>query len=529
MSNIIKPPCDEGVIRSKGCQSPCQPVTRVWVLVATILGSSMAFISSTVVNVALPTLQSQLNATVAQAQWVVESYALFVAALILVGGSLGDRLGRRKIYVIGVVIFALASVWCGLATNIEQLIWARGLQGMGGALLIPGSLAIISASFSKEQRGGAIGLWSGFTAITSAIGPVLGGWLIENFSWRWIFWLNIPLAIIVVGISLWRVPESRDEEVDDHLDLWGTVLVVLGLGGVVYALLESANHGWNDWVILTAIALGIISLIAFIFVEANHPAPILPLALFRSRTFSGANLLTLLLYAALGEVLFLLPFNLIQVQGYSATAAGAAIVPFPVIMFLLSRWSGGLITRYGAKLPLVVGSIVAAVGYGLMSIPGIGGSYWTTFFPGVVVLGLGMAICVAPLTTVVMNSVRTRYSGVASGINNAVSRVASLLAIALLGILVLNTFNRSLDRAIESLSLNSTAIEFLDSQRINLAAAEVPPGLDDTASNAVENAIALAFVDGFRSVAFIAVGLAVASAIVAFVFINDSKQRSKVK
>ena len=523
MTNIIKQPCDEGVIRSKHCNETCARNVRVWVLVATILGSSMAFINSTVVNVALPTLQNQLGATVADVQWVVESYALFVAALMLVGGSLSDRFGRRRLYTTGVALFAVASVWCGLSPTVDQLIVARGVQGIGGALLIPGSLAIISASFTREQRGGAIGLWSGFTAITSAIGPVLGGWLIE-FSWRWIFLINLPLAVIVLAICFWRVPESRDEEASSRLDWWGALLAIAGLGGVVYGLLESANLGLGDLRVWSAIALGVVFLVAFVFVEARIAAPMMPLRLFRSRTFSGANALTLLLYAALGGVLFFLPFNLIQVQHYSPTAAGAALVPFPVIMFLLSRWSGGLVGRYGAKLPLMIGPTIAAAGFGLMAVPGVGGSYWTTFFPAVVVLGLGMAICVAPLTTTVMDAVRVRYAGVASGINNAVSRIASLLAIAILGIIVLNTFNRSLDRQIAPLNLSSEAQQLLDAQRINLAAAAVPPGLNNQVSAALQEAIAQAFVEGFRVVMLIAVGLAIASAIIAALTISKKRK-----
>ena len=526
MANIVKQPCDEGIIRSKACTAPCTRNARVWVLVATILGSSMAFIDGTVVNVALPTLQTQLSATVADVQWVVESYALFVAALILVGGSLGDHFGRRRIFTVGVALFALASAWCGLAPNIQQLIVARGVQGVGSALLIPGSLAIISASFTQEQRGGAIGLWSGFTAITSAIGPVVGGWLIDNVSWRWIFLMNIPLALIVLGVSFWRVPESRDEEATSTLDWWGALLTVLGLGSIVYGLLESANVGLSNPLVLSAILIGVVLLGMFIVFEARNPSPMMPLTLFRSRTFSGANLLTLLLYSALGGALFFLPFNLIQVQNYSPTAAGAALVPFPIIMFLLSRWSGGLVGRYGAKLPLIIGPILAAVGFGLMALPGVGGSYWMTFFPAVVVLGLGMAICVAPLTTTVMDAVKLRYAGVASGINNAVSRIASLLAIAILGIVVLSTFNHSLNNRIASLTISPEAHQFLDTQRINLAGAQVPPGLSDEVSAAVQNAIASSFVDSFRLVMLIAVGLAIASAVIASLMIRSQKKPS---
>lgn len=520
MANIIRQPCDAGVILAQPCKIPCQQQARPWVLAATILGSSMAFISSTVVNVALPTLQSQLNATVSDVQWIVEAYALLLGALILVGGSLGDRFGRRRIFVLGVALFAIASAGCGLAADITQLVWARGIQGIGGALLIPGSLAIISASFPAADRGRAIGLWSGFTAITSAIGPVLGGWLIETLSWRWIFWMNVPLALVILGISLGRVPESRDEGAAKHLDRWGAFLVVLGLGSVVFGLLESANLGLGNPWILGSIAIGVLLLVAFLRVEAQTANPMMPLSLFHSQTFAGANVLTFLLYAALGGVLFFLPFNLIQVQDYSATGAGAALVPFPVIMFFLSRWSGGLVSQYGARRPLIIGPAIAAIGFGLMMIPQVGGSYWITFFPAIVVLGLGMAISVAPLTTTVMEAVETRYAGTASGINNAVSRVASLLAIAILGIVMLTVFSSSLAARLAPLDLPSSARQSLAAQSINLAATAVPPGLSNAMNQAVEQAIAIAFVDGFRVVMGIAVALAIASAAMAALMIE---------
>jgi len=480
----------------------------------------MAVIDGTVVNVALPALQAQLNATVTDVQWIVESYALFLAALILVGGSLGDRFGRRRIFAYGVALFALASVWCGLSPNVNQLIIARAVQGIGGALLVPGSLAIISASFSGEQRGRAIGTWSGFTAITSALGPVLGGWLVENASWRWIFFLNVPLAVIVLGIVFWRVPESRDEENSGRLDWWGALLATLGLGALVYGLIESSNLELTHPLVLSCIAVGALILAAFIFVEANNRAPMMPLSLFKSRTFSGANLLTLLLYSALGGVLFFFPFNLIQVQGYSATAAGAAFLPFILIMFLLSRWSGGLVSRYGAKLPLSLGPVIAAIGFALFAVPSIGGSYWTTFFPAMAVLGVGMAISVAPLTTTVMGAVKVSQAGIASGINNAVSRTAGLLAIAVLSIVVLNAFNRSLDRRLATLGIPPEVQQMLAQERIKLAGAEVPPGLSSEVKAILSQAISASFVDSFRLIMFIAVGLALLSAIVALLMIK---------
>lgn len=526
MSNIVKQPCDEGVIRSAPCTAPCARDFRPWVLAATIIGSSMVFIDSTVVNVALPVLQAELNATAAQVQWIVESYALFLAALILVGGSLGDHYGRRRIFASGILLFALASVWCGLSPNVNQLIFARAVQGLGGALLTPGSLAIISASFSSEQRGQAIGTWSGFTGITSALGPVLGGWLVEQASWRWIFFINVPLAVLVLGIVFWRVPESRDEEATNRLDWWGALLATIGLGTIVYGLIEASNLGLGHPVVLAALAVGVVTLSAFIFVEAHSRAPMMPLTLFRSQTFSGANLLTLLLYAALGGALFFFPFNLIQVQGYSATAAGAAFLPLILIMFLLSRWSGGLVSRYGAKLPLIVGPTIAAIGFALFALPGIGGSYWTTFFPAVTVLGVGMAISVAPLTTTVMGAVKVRSSGLASGINNAVSRTAGLLSVAVFNIVVLSVFNNGLDRRLAILKIPPEVQQMLAEQQSKLAGAEIPPGLSNEMSAALSRVIAESFVDGFRWVMLIATGLALVSALVAALMIKGKVRRT---
>ena len=517
--NLLKPPCDEGVISAKKSVSPCGKAQGRWILAATILGSSMSFIDGTVVNVALPALQANLNATAIDVQWVVESYALFLAALLLLGGSLGDHFGRKRIYAIGVTLFALASMWCGLAPNVGQLIVARAVQGIGGALLVPGSLAIISASFSEDERGQAIGTWSGSTAITTALGPVMGGWLIEHVSWRAVFFLNLPLAIVVLLLVFRFVPESRDEEETGKLDLVGAALATVSLGAIVYGLIESSRLGFQSPIVITALSSSLIFLVAFVIVEARRRHPMMPLTLFRARNFAGANLLTLFLYAALAGTLFFLPLNLIQVQGYSATAAGAASLPFILIMFLLSRWSGGLLKRYGSRLPLVIGPTIAGIGFALFVRPGVGGSYWKTVFPAVVVLGLGMAISVAPLTTTVMNSVKESHAGIASGVNNAVSRTAGLLAIAVLGLIMLQTFNRCLDQRLSQLAVPVEIREAVNSQRIKLAAAEIPSAAEPMRA-AIKQAIDECFVCGFRRVMLVGCGLALASSLMAWLIIR---------
>jgi EmrB/QacA subfamily drug resistance transporter len=519
--NLLRSPCDEGVISSGKASKECAQARRRWTLAATILGSSMVFIDGTVVNVALPALQKNLGASVTDVQWVIEAYTLFLAALLLFGGSLGDEFGRKKIYAIGVGVFALASVWCGLAPNIHQLIMARAAQGVGGAMLVPGSLAIISATFGEDERGQAIGTWSGATAITTALGPLLGGWLIEHVSWRAVFFLNIPIALIVLFLIVRFVVESRDEEDTMKLDLVGATLATLSLGGIVFGLIESSRLGFHSKIVWATLAGGVLTGGAFVLVEARLRNPMMPLALFRSRNFAGANLLTLFLYSALAGTFFFLPLNLIQVQGYSPTAAGAASLPLILIMFGLSRWSGGLVKRYGSRLPLVVGPIIAAAGFALFIRPQLGGSYWTTFFPAVMVLGFGMAISVAPLTTTVMNSVSQSRAGIASGINNAVSRTAGLLAIAVLGLIMFHAFNQCLDARLDRMSLASDVRQSLNQERINLAAIEIPSSVDLATRTTIKQAIDECFVFGFRRVMIVGAALALASSIISWLVIRS--------
>jgi EmrB/QacA subfamily drug resistance transporter len=518
--NILKPPCDEGVMAANTNATPCGKSRGRWILAATILGSSMVFIDGTVVNVALPALQSSLNATSVDVQWVVESYALFLAALLLLGGSLGDHFGRRRIYAIGVVLFALASIWCGLAPNISQLIIARAVQGIGGAMLVPGSLAIISASFPESERGQAIGTWSGSTAMTTALGPVIGGWLIEHVSWRAVFFLNLPLALGVLILVARYVPESRNEEESKQLDLSGATLATLSLGAIVYGLIESSRLGLQSPVVMAALSAGLVLFAVFILVEARARHPMMPLTLFSSRNFAGANLLTLFLYASLAGTLYFMPLNLIQVQGYTATAAGAATLPFILIMFVLSRWSGGLVKRYGARLPLVVGPIIAAAGFALFLRTGVGGSYFSTFLPAIIVLGLGMAVSVAPLTTTVMNSVTDSHAGIASGVNNAVSRTAGLLAVAVFGLIMFQAFNHCLDDRLSTITIPADVRQVLNAERLKLAAVEIPSNVSSEQRELIRNAINECFVFGFRRVMLVGAVLALAGSVLAWLVIR---------
>src|SRR6202790_3459963 len=510
----MKQPCDEAVVRSGSSNALCRTQSRAWVLAATILGSSMAFIDGTVVNVALPALQSSLHATVVDVQWVVESYGLFLSALLLIGGALGDSVGRRSIFLLGTGVFAAASVGCGLSSNISQLIVARCVQGIGAAFLVPSSLAIISASFDEKSRGQAIGTWSGFTAITSALGPVLGGWLIEHASWHWVFFINVPVAAAVIAISLWHITESRSST-PQNADWLGASVATVGLAGIVFGFVESATLGWSHALVLGRLFVGLSSLIVFVFVEKRVASPMVPLSLFKSSSFTGANLLTLLLYAALGIFFFLFPLNLIQVQKYSTTATGAAALPLILLLFFLSRWSGGLVARFGSKLPLIVGPLIAAAGFVSFALPSVGGSYWTTFFPAFVVLGLGMAVSVAPLTTVVMSSVEQTRAGTASGINNAVSRVAGVLAVAILGIVMVSAFSHRLQQSLATLDLAPDVLHQIQSSEIRLAGLEVPSDLGARTSSALRAAIDQAFVLGFRLIMLLCAGLAVTSAAVA--------------
>lgn len=491
MSVVQRGPCEEGQVRAAAAPDRPLPASRKrWILVATVLGSSLTFIDGSALGVALPAIQRDLGAGPAAAQWVSNAYLLTLGALVLIGGAAGDRFGRRKVFLIGVALFALASVACGLAPTVELLIVGRSVQGVGAALLTPGALAVIGSAFPPEERGKAFGTWAGAGALFGMIGPLVGGWLADAADWRLIFWINVPLALLTAVITLWVVPESRDPDARG-LDWVGALLAITGLGAPTWALTAAPDIGWSDPAILTGLTGGALLLAAFLFAEARQRHPMMPPGLFRSSVFSGINVLTLLLYFALGGAMFFLPFDLIRVHGWSATLAGAAMLPFAVIMGLFSGYAGKLADRFGARLSLSLGPVLAGVGLALLAVPAPGAGYVDGPLAGMMLLAVGMTLAVGPLTAAVMGAVPEARTGVASGINNAVARIAALLAIALLGVI-----------------LSAVFVSGVDSPNARALLGEVMGGAD------LEPAARDAFHAAFRVVILTCAGLAALSGVI---------------
>ena len=519
MSAPIRTPNDGAAI--PGLPAGAREATRAqpWILTATILASSMVFIDGSVVNVALPSIQAALVAPVSQAQWVVNAYVLTLGALILIGGAAGDRFGRLRVCVAGIVLFTAASVWCGISSGSSMLVAARAAQGVGGALLVPSSLAIISACFPTAQRGRAIGTWAAASALTTALGPVLGGWLVDSVSWRAIFFINVPLALLALLLALRWIPESRNESAAG-VDWAGGALAITGFGMLAYGLTAAATVGWSHASVRGSLLACVLLLALFLWWEARTTAPMVPLTLFRSTTFSGANAITLLLYFALSGELFFLPFDLIDIQGYTAAEAGAAFLPFSILMAGLSRWTGGLNERYGARLLLLAGSIVVAAGLVVIALAPVRGSYWAVVFPAMLVWGFGMALCVAPLTTAVMSSAGDLYAGAASGINNAVARIAGMLAVALLGVVAVGSFGASLDAQLDRLHVSPAVRQALQPEIRKLAEAQVPQQADSALRLALRQALDDSFVHSFRIITLIAAAAALLSALCAWLMVD---------
>lgn len=514
-------PCDEARIRSRGTVFPCPQRDKPWVLVTAILGSSLAFIEGSVVNLALPALQASLDATSTDLQWVVNVYLLVLGAFMLTGGSLGDRYGLRRVFMTGTAIFGVAATACALAPSLLYLTLARLVQGVGGALLVPTSLALIAKHFDEGERGRAIGIWAGASALTTALGPVAGGWLVDRWGWPSVFLLMAPLAAVTLLVAWRRVPASPAFR-ETRLDYAGAALLTGALGALIYALVDPGGPLRQS--LLFAFATGLAA--AFVWRERHAAAPMLPIDLLRSPTFAGANLMTLLLYCALGGTLYFLPFNLIQVQGYSALEAGAAFLPFTLIVGFGSAFAGSLLRRFGARVLLTVGPLIAALGFAALAIPGAEASYVTGFLPGILTLSVGMTISVAPLTTVVMGSVADTRAGVASGVNNTAARLAGVLAVAAFTAVAVAHFGATLGEQLQQSGVPPTLITDLGSQADRLARLTPPAGTPEHIAAAVAAAVTDAYVGTFRLLVLLCGFLAALSALTAWLLIGDRPRRT---
>lgn len=513
----VVPPCMQ--IGSAGGESLCAPANRKWILVATILGSALAFMDGSVVNVALPTLQANFHATSGGIQWVVQSYALFCAALLLLGGAIGDCYGRRRAYTWGVVLFAIASATCAASISLGQLIAARAVQGVGAALLIPQGLSILSTSFADEERGKAIGTWSAWTSVFAALGPVAGGWLMQVWSWRLIFLLNLPIALVVI-LLIPRIPESRATGQGVALDRLGATLATSSFAALIYALSFAPELGWRSPRVVWLLVAGIGLLAAFLRSQWRRKNAMMPLSLFGIPRFAAANLLTFLLYGALGGALYVIPFYLIQVRRYSPAVAGAVFLPLIALMFVFSARVGALIPRVGERVLLGIGALFAGAGFAALAfLDGLHG-YMLAILPGVLLLGVGMTLAVAPLTTAVMSSVPEGETGVASAVNNALSRLAALVAVSLLALVLAHGFNVSLEARLGVSSVPVAARRQMIASQARLHDVPVPAGLSSQQRIEVASLLDGAFLSGFRSVMLACAMAAWLGAVAVFVLLR---------
>jgi EmrB/QacA subfamily drug resistance transporter len=479
--------------------------------VATIAASAMAFIDGSIVQIALPAIQSDLDASFATLQWVVSAYSLFLGALVLVGGALGDRLGRRRIFLVGTVVFVVASALCGLAPTAGMLVAARALQGVGAALMVPQSLAIIAASFPEERRGRAIGTWAAASALTTAVGPPLGGLLVDGISWRAAFLVNLPIGVFALVLTLRAVPESR-ATTPAPVDWLAGVLATLGLGGLTAGLVEVPARGLADPLVLAGFATAAVALPLFLLHESRTAAPMVPLGLFRSRSFTVLNVLTVLLYGALGGALFTVPYTLIALRGYEAAEGGLALLPMALSIGLLSRRFGAIGDRTGPRLPLVAGSSLVAAAMAWLAWTETSGSYWTGVFGPMLGIGIGMAVVISPLTTAVMNAVGDDLSGTASGINNAAARVAGLLAVAVTGALMVAVFTPTLADGLMETAVDPAASAVMVADAGRLLDLAKPSGLDAAGLQAADTAMESAYLSAFRAAVLLNAVLAAGAA-----------------
>jgi EmrB/QacA subfamily drug resistance transporter len=504
-------------------RAPMDRKREKWILAATIIASTMAFSDMTIVNVALPVLQDSLGASFAAVQWVVEAYTLVLSAMILVGGAIGDLYGRRRVFSIGIVIFALASLGCGLAPDAEILILARGVQGFGAALMMPGSLAIVSASFPRDRQGDAIGLWSASTGISMAVAPAFGGWLIDTFSWHAAFLINLPLAALALAITLRFVPESRS----DHaraLDLIGMALAILGLGALTYGLIAAGEHGFADLHSAGPMLGGVLALVLFVLAEKRARDPMVPLRMFKLPNFGGIQAYTFLLWAALHGTTFFVPFRLMQVQGLKPTEAGMALLPLVIIASLLARWFGKIADKVDPRRLLVGGAILTGCGFLLLALPDAQTHYLIGFMPPLILMGLGMGMCQVPVTVVALNAAGPSHVGTSSAINNMAARTGGLIAIAVFGLVLAHGFSAALTPALQAAGLPDTARAALELQRAKLAGAIVPADLSPEQQAAAAAAIKSAFISGYRWAMCVAGAMAFVSALVALRFIRRPAQ-----